>query len=115
MNFSIPPTWWNQLGLKDPDLFIQESRKESGRFANEENRRTGRSTRLVLEGLAHIAETGHSVKFVAANIHLSQYLMEMASKFSRILGVEPKFSVTHDATYGLQGLTKNTLVLHDPN
>lgn len=68
------------IGLRHDDVSQQEML----------TRRTGRTTEMILHGLAHVANTGEPVLFVAVNKGLARAIAERAKDYAARLGLDPR-------------------------
>lgn len=87
-----------RLGLQDPQDHALERRwKSASRFREGDAsvqevlaRGIGRTTEMILQGLAHVANTGEAVTFVAFDRDAARVIEGQARGYARQLGVDPQ-------------------------
>lgn len=88
-----------RLGLRDPKVFELEQRwkRASVRLSHGDITRqevlargTGRTTEMLLQGLAHVASTGEHVLFLTFCRDSARMLERRAREYAEQLGIDPR-------------------------
>lgn len=81
-----------RLGLSPRETF-EATVPEAARL---QGRRLGQTTEMLLQALAHLADTGEPVTIVAVNRTCSEQMVKLAQGYARKLGLDPsKIQTSH--------------------